>query len=183
MIGSPDSPENQPAISYDTYLKLIGEESSPNRNSLTVEALEKLRPSQGGGNFQVVLMEPKLWNRVRSWTDSNDNTHTDVVAGSLAPWNIAGVEGDEDEMPVMNNDLSPGLDEDESFRELQEILPDIIQGCKISNDGGKKKKTIFKANSSSNVEKVDNPEGSFLSTSSCEGKSSSISDLQAQVQK
>ena len=35
-----------------------------------------------------------------------------------------------------------------------QILPDIIQGCKIPDDGGKKKKKIFKAKSSNNVGRV-----------------------------
>ena len=118
--SSPDSPENQPAISYDTYLKLIGEEQSPNKNNLTVEALEKHDQSRRR-KLSGCLEGTKITEPCRSWTDNNDTMHTDVVSGSLSPWKLSGVEDDEDEMPVMNNDLSPGLDEDESFRELQEV--------------------------------------------------------------
>lgn len=180
--SSPDSPENQPAISYDTYLKLIGDESSPNRNSLTVDTLEK-RDQSRRRKLSGCLDGTKIMDPCRSWTDNNDSTQSDVVAGSLSPWNIASVDDDEDETAVMNNDLTPGLDEDESFRELQEILPDIIQGCKIPDDGGKKKKKIFKTKSSNNVGRVDNPDGTFLLASSREGKSSSVSDLQSPIPK
>ena len=34
------------------------------------------------------------------------------------------------------------------------ILPDIIQGCEVSPEGRKKKKSIFKTYSSNNVNKV-----------------------------
>lgn len=118
--SSPDSPENQPAISYETYLKLIGEESSPNKNSLTVETLEKHDQSRRR-KLSGCLDGTKIIEPCRTWTDNSDNTHPGVIAGSLAPWKIGVVEDDEDEMPVMNNDLAPGLDEDESFRELQEV--------------------------------------------------------------
>ena len=118
--SSPDSPENQPAISYDTYLKLIGNESSPNGNSLTVDALEKHDQSRrrklSGCLNGTKIMEPNT-----SWTHNIDDIHSDVVAGSSPPWTIASVEDGEDETSVMNNDLAPGLDEDESFRELQEV--------------------------------------------------------------
>ena len=118
--SSPDSPENQPAISYDTYLKLVGDESSPNRNSLTVDTLEKHDQSRRR-KLSGCLDGTKIMDPCRSWTDNNDSTQSDVVAGSLSPWNIASVDDDEDETAVMNNDLTPGLDEDESFRELQEV--------------------------------------------------------------
>lgn len=116
---SPDIPESQSFISYDTYLKLTGEESSPpDRNSLTVETLEKHDQSRRR-KLSGCLDSPKIVDPGESWTDSKDNGNSNVIDGSLAQWK-KGLD-DEDEMLVMNNDLAPGLDEDESFKELQEV--------------------------------------------------------------
>lgn len=172
--SSPDSPENQPAISYDTYLKLTKSEKDPNKSNPCAEELEKQNQTRRR-KVSVCLEGTRISEPCRSGSDNNDN----VVTGSLSPWKMSGVEEDEEEMHVMNNDLSPGLDDVESFRELQEILPDIIQGCEVSPEGRKKKKSIFKTYSSNNVNKVDHQDGSFLSVSSCEGKSLSVSDLQS----
>lgn len=107
----PELPESPSFISYDTYLKLTGEESTP--DSLTVETQSQRRKLSG------CLDLPQMVEPSKSCSDSKDSTHPDFVDGSLAQWKI-GLD-DEDEMLVMNNELAPELDEDESFKELQEV--------------------------------------------------------------
>lgn len=112
-----DVPESPSFISYDTYLQLNGKESSSDRNSLTVETLETNDQSRRR-KLSGCLDSPKIVEPSKSWTESKDRTHSNDD-GPLAQWKI-GLD-DEDEMLVMNNDLAPGLDEDESFKELQEV--------------------------------------------------------------
>ena len=115
---SPDIPESQSFISYNTYLKLTGEQSDQDRNSVTVETLEKHEQSRRR-KLSGCLDSPKLMEPRKSWIDSKDNAQSNTANASLAQWKI-GLK-DEDEMLVMDNNLAPGLDEEESFKELQEV--------------------------------------------------------------
>lgn len=113
---SSDIPESPSFVSYDIYLKIKSEGSRPERNSLSADTLEnngQLRRRKLSGCLEL----PSIVGPTTSWTDK-DNTHSNTD-GPLAEWK-RGLD-DEDEMLVMNNDLAPDLDEDESFKELQEV--------------------------------------------------------------
>lgn len=113
---SPDLPESHSFVSFDTYLKLVGKESDPDRNNLSIEALEQSRQRKLSGCLDIPkVVEPHCISK----KESKESTHSNMFDSSLAQWKI-GLD-DEDEVLVMDDDLAPGLNEEESFKELQEV--------------------------------------------------------------
>lgn len=165
-----DVPVSPSFNSYDSYCKLVGSESDPDKHNISAEVSEKnelLRRRK----VSCWVESPRIVEPSQSWTSSKNSAHSNEDE-TLTQWKL-GLD-DEDEMLVMNNDLSPDLGEDESFKELQEILPDIIQGLSGPTSGGKKKNKILKANSLVKVNEVSE-EGALPSGGE---KSLSTSDLQ-----
>lgn len=165
-----DVPQSPSFLSYDSYSKVIRREL----DSVKLGHFDKMLDGNECSNKRKVsccLESPKIEKPLQNWAEKKDNVHSD---GPLTQWKL-GLD-DEDEMLVMNNELTPHLDEDESFKELQEILPDIIQGLNGSTKGWKKKKKVIKAKSLGKVHE-DSEDRPQLYT--CSGvKSSSTTDLQ-----
>ena len=90
-------------------LNWIADESSRDRNSLTLNTLEK-QDQSSRRKLEGCLDGTKIMEPCRSWTDNNGSTDSEVDAGSLSPGDIASLDDDEDDTVVMNNDLAPGPD-------------------------------------------------------------------------
>lgn len=112
---TPHVPESPSFLSCDSYCKVIGGELDSGKLCNFDKMLDE-NECLPRRKVSCCLESPKLEEPLQNWTESKDNVHTD---GPLTQWKL-GLD-DEDEMLVMNNDLAPDLDEDESFKELQEV--------------------------------------------------------------
>ena len=121
----PDRTDGQYVMPLDSYF--WGERSNDksihtslpkvNRNRLSVDSLPEEQDTERRRKLSGCLEVPKRLDPGKQWTDGNENIDTADCA--LTQWSI-GVGG-EDEMPVMDTSVSLEIDEDESFRELQEV--------------------------------------------------------------